>query len=54
MVQLRVWGEVGYQIWEDEERRITKELYRHYLETRAVRLKMKGLTGNEPTSPQRL
>ncbi|KAK4038224.1 hypothetical protein C8A01DRAFT_37807 [Parachaetomium inaequale] len=49
MEQLRVWGEVGYQIWEDEECTVPKGPYRLYLEGRAVRLKEKGLTGNEPT-----
>ncbi|KAJ4173654.1 hypothetical protein NW754_012651 [Fusarium falciforme] len=51
MDQLRVWGEVGYEVWEDKERRIPKELYRGYLDRRAVRLAAKGLTGNEPILP---
>jgi dual specificity phosphatase 12 len=54
MEQLRVWGEVGYQLWEDEEKKVLKEPYRVYLEGRAVRLKEKGLTGDEPTWPQQL
>ncbi|KAK4095840.1 phosphatases II [Parathielavia hyrcaniae] len=51
---LRVWGEVGYQIYEDGEATVLKEPYRLYLEGRAARLKEKGLTGNEPTWPQML
>lgn len=54
MEQLKVWGEVGYNLWTDEERTVPKEPYRVYLEGRAARLKVKGLTGNEPTWPQQL
>ncbi|KAG7288125.1 hypothetical protein NEMBOFW57_007648 [Staphylotrichum longicolle] len=54
MEQLRVWDEVGYNPWQDEERTVPKEPYRVYLEGRAARLKAKGLTGNEPTWPQQL
>ncbi|KAL2024197.1 hypothetical protein VTK56DRAFT_9353 [Thermocarpiscus australiensis] len=51
MEQLRVWEEVGYYLWENEEETIPKEPYRVYLEGRAARLKEKGLTGNEVTWP---
>ncbi len=54
MEQLRVWGAVGYEIWEDEEKKIPKEAYRRYLEGRAVRLKELGLTGDEPILMQSL
>ncbi|PGH28075.1 hypothetical protein AJ80_00331 [Polytolypa hystricis UAMH7299] len=46
--QLQVWGEVEYQIWEDEEETILKQAYKEYLARRAEWLKEKGLTGNEP------
>jgi protein-tyrosine phosphatase len=51
MDQLKVWEQVGYQIWEDDERNIPKEAYRVYLERRAAVLKAKGLTGDEPIRP---
>ncbi|KAM0564047.1 hypothetical protein ACHAPJ_000255 [Fusarium lateritium] len=49
--QLQVWQAVGYQLWEDSERRIPKMPYQGYLDRRAVRLAAKGLTGNEPIVP---
>ncbi|KAF3479841.1 citrate synthase [Arthroderma uncinatum] len=48
MDQLEVWEQVGYQPWEDEAKMIPKAPYKAYLERRAVRLKEKGLTGDEP------
>ncbi|KAK2848547.1 hypothetical protein FQN49_005614 [Arthroderma sp. PD_2] len=47
MDQLEVWEQVEYQPWEDEEKTIPKAAYKAYLERRAVRLKEKGLTGDE-------
>ncbi|KAJ5155366.1 dual specificity phosphatase Yvh1 [Penicillium capsulatum] len=52
--QLQVWEEVGYQIWEDEDRTVPKAPYKAFLEDRAARLQKKGLTGNEPLTPQNL
>ncbi|KAN0070020.1 putative dual specificity phosphatase [Elaphomyces granulatus] len=46
--QLEVWEEVGYQVWQNEERTIPKAPYRAFLDDRAALLKEKGLTGNEP------
>lgn len=46
--QLKVWEEVGYEIWEDAERTVPKPAYAEYLRGRAERLKKKGLTGDEP------
>jgi dual specificity phosphatase 12 len=54
MVQLKVWEKVGYQIWEDEEKRIPKPEYNAFLERRAVELKAKGLTGDELHYPLNL
>jgi len=34
MVQLEIWEKVGYQIWEDEEKRIPKPEYNTFLERR--------------------
>jgi hypothetical protein len=48
MAQLKVWEEVGYEIWEDGEKKIPKVQYQAYLEKRAADLKAKGRTGNEP------
>ncbi|RDL38613.1 uncharacterized protein BP5553_02953 [Venustampulla echinocandica] len=45
--KLRVWEAVEYQVWKDKEKRIPTEPYQVYLDRRAVRLKEKGLTGNE-------
>ena len=47
MKQLKVWGEVGCEIWEDVERNIPKETYGRYLDGRAVRWKEWGLTRDE-------
>lgn len=49
--QLQNWEEVGYQIWEDEARTVPKAPYKAFLEDRAVLLREKGLTGNEPLAP---
>ncbi|WEW58100.1 dual-specificity phosphatase [Emydomyces testavorans] len=49
--QLDIWDEVGYQIWEDEERTKPKVPYKLFLADRAARFKAKGLTGNEPLAP---
>lgn len=46
--QLRVWEAVHYKVWEDAAKTTPKEQYRGYLARRAVRLRAKGLTGNEP------
>lgn len=46
--QLRVWEAVGYEVREDAAKTTPKEQYRGYLARRAVRLRAKGLTGNEP------
>ncbi|KAI9678000.1 MAG: hypothetical protein M1817_005944 [Caeruleum heppii] len=54
MDQLDIWEKTGYQIWEDEHRKIPKEPYRHYLERRAAILKELGLTGDEPCRPMNL
>jgi hypothetical protein len=48
MAQLKVWEEIGYEIWEDGEKKIPKVQYQAYLEKRAADLKAKGRTGNEP------
>lgn len=49
--QLQVWEQVGYQVWEDEERTVRKAPYQEFLNDRAALLKSKGLTGNEPLAP---
>ena len=54
MEQLKVWEEVGYEIWEDAERTVPKPAYAEYLCGRAERLKKKGLTGDEPIGIQNL
>ena len=54
MGQLEIWDQVGYQIWEDADKKLPKEPYRAYLERREADLKAKGLTGTEPISPQNL
>ncbi|KAH6898857.1 protein-tyrosine phosphatase-like protein [Thelonectria olida] len=46
--QLRIWEAVKHNIWADGAKTMPKHEYRSYLDTRAVRLKAKGLTGNEP------
>ncbi|KAM3477487.1 hypothetical protein MY5147_002668 [Beauveria neobassiana] len=54
MDQLRVWGAVGFQIWQDDDETVPKGEYQAYLDERAVRLKAKGLTGEEPIGIQNL
>ena len=54
MRQLKVWGEVEYQIWEDEAKEIPKTAYKVFLDRRAADLKAKGLTGDERCYPQDL
>jgi len=54
MRQLKVWGEVEYQIWEDEAKEIPKTVYKVFLDRRAADLKAKGLTGDERCYPQDL
>lgn len=49
--QLQVWEQVGYQVWEDEERTVPKAPYQAFLDDRAALLKKKGLTGNDPLAP---
>ena len=45
--QLRAWQDVGYAIWEDEEKTIPKRPYDAYLEGRDRRLKGTRLTNQE-------
>ncbi|KAJ5736204.1 dual specificity phosphatase Yvh1 [Penicillium malachiteum] len=52
--QLQVWEEVGYQVWEDEDKTVPKAPYKAYMEDRAALLEKRGLTGNEPLAPQNL
>ena len=52
--QLQVWEEVGYQVWENEDRTVPKAPYKAFLEDRAALLDKRGLTGNEPLVPQNL
>lgn len=52
--QLQVWDEVGYQVWEDEDKTVPKAPYKAYLADRAALLEKRGLTGNEPLAPQNL
>ena len=33
--QLKIWDEVGYEIWQDKEKRVPKEPYRAFLERQA-------------------
>jgi dual specificity phosphatase 12 len=54
MRQLGIWEQVGYQIWEDSERKKPKAQYQAYLNDRAIILKSKGLTGDEPIGIQSL
>jgi dual specificity phosphatase 12 len=49
--QLQVWEEVGYELWEDEDKTVPKAAYKAFLEDRAALLKEKGLTGDEPLAP---
>ncbi|KAJ5415828.1 dual specificity phosphatase Yvh1 [Penicillium sp. CMV-2018d] len=52
--QLQVWEEVGYQVWENEDRTVPKAPYKAFLEDRAALLDKRGLAGNEPLAPQNL
>lgn len=52
--QLRVWEEVWYQVWEDGDRTVPKAPYKAFLEERAVLLRERGLTGDEPLAPLNL
>jgi dual specificity phosphatase 12 len=52
--QLRVWEKVGYQIWKDDAKTMPKKEYAAFLEERAMELKFKGLTGDEPCYPRSL
>ncbi|KAJ6188241.1 hypothetical protein N7519_003149 [Penicillium mononematosum] len=49
--QLQVWEEVGYKVWEDEDKTVPKAAYKAFLEDRAALLKEKGLMGDEPLAP---
>ena len=49
--QLQVWEQMGYQVWEDEERTVPKAPYQEFLDYREALLRKKGLTGNEPFAP---
>lgn len=52
--QLQVWEEVGYRVWENEDRTVPKVPYKAFLEDRTALLDKKGLTGNEPRATQNL
>lgn len=45
--QLRVWGDVNYEIWRDEAKRIPTRQYAAYLDGRATRIKARGLNNKE-------
>lgn len=49
MKQLQIWNEVEYNIW--DLKGIPKSPYQVYLDGRAMILKSKGLTGDEPIAP---
>ncbi|KAL3472515.1 hypothetical protein BJX99DRAFT_262194 [Aspergillus californicus] len=49
--QLEIWEQVGYQIWEGEDKTVPKQPYQAYLNDRAALLKSKGLTWDEPLAP---
>jgi predicted transcriptional regulator len=49
--QLRVWEKVQYQIWKDDAKTLPTEGYKDFLEERAMELKLKGRTGDEPLYP---
>ncbi|KAI9677999.1 MAG: hypothetical protein M1817_005943 [Caeruleum heppii] len=51
MDQLDVWKKTDYQIWKDKMNEVPTDAYQAFLERRALRLKEKGLTGNEPCRP---
>lgn len=53
--QLQVWEEVGFQVWENEDRTALKAPYKAFLEDRVALLqkkKEKNLTGKEKLAPQ--
>jgi hypothetical protein len=52
MKQLQIWNEVEYNIW--DLKGIPKAPYQAYLDERAMILKSKGLTGDEPIAPVNL
>ncbi|CAG7950909.1 unnamed protein product [Penicillium salamii] len=52
--QLQIWEEVGYEIWENEDKTTPKAPYKAFLEDRAALLASLGLTGNEPLAPENL
>lgn len=39
MEQLGVWEAVGYEIWEDKEKKMPKPQYQLFLDKRSIRLK---------------
>lgn len=45
--QLQVWEDVGYDLWQDEAKKVPKAPYRAYLKERAIRLKQPNPTKNE-------
>jgi len=54
MVQLEIWEQLEYRIWDDEAKTIPKKAYADWLDHRLILCKEKGLTGNEPDTPQDL
>lgn len=54
MVQLEIWEQLEYRIWEDEAKTTPKKAYADWLDQRLILCKEKGLTGNEPDTPQDL
>ncbi|KAF2477154.1 dual specificity phosphatase, partial [Lindgomyces ingoldianus] len=46
--QLQVWEQVGYHVWENDEKTVPKAPYQAFLDDRAALLKEKGCTGDEP------
>lgn len=52
MVQLEIWEQLEYRIWEDEAKTIPQKAYADWLDQRLILCKEKGLTGNEPDTPQ--
>lgn len=53
LAQLKIWEQVRYQVWEDEEGTIPKPEYKAYLESRAAIMDSKGRIGNGPVRPIR-
>jgi dual specificity phosphatase 12 len=52
--QTQVQKEVGFQVWENEDRTVPKPAYKAFLEHRDVLLRKRGLTGIEPLASQSL